>query len=152
MNIERLEILARNLELGAPEVAFCLGAPRTTIEQALGPDGDPFDVATIKQQQVEKGLGPKDIACGLDGYAVQLFAPDYPLYRDIFFDPYEQERFTRTAVEILGLPWMEMGPKWDCGHILFEPPDKSWEYSPAKVAEAVRRLMSGNDPWPSKKV
>lgn len=148
MNIERLTKLAELLECGAPGVAFCLGAPRTTIEQALGPDGDPFDARTIQRQRDEKDLHPQDIACGVDGYAIELFAPDYPLGRDIFFDPFEQEQFTRTAVDLLGLPWVDKGPKWGCGHDLFEPPERSWEYPPAWVAQAVKRVISGMPPWP----
>ncbi|GAA6165504.1 hypothetical protein NBRC116590_32080 [Pelagimonas sp. KU-00592-HH] len=147
MNNENLTELAIQLELGAPGVAFCLGAPRTTVEQALGSDADPFDVGTIEQQCAAKGLGPLDIACGLDGYAVQLFAPDYPLGKDMFYDPLEQECLTRRAVDLLGLPWMEKGPKWGCGHDLFEPPDRSWEYTPEQTAQAVYRLIAGKQPW-----
>lgn len=149
MNIGRLTILAKQLELGAPDVAFCLGIPRTTIHDALGPQADPFEVKTIQRQRDEKELGLYDIACGLDGYAVQLFARGYPLGRDMFFDPYEQECLVRTAVDLLGLPWMEKGPKWDCGHELFELPERSWELTPKQAAQAVRRLIIGEHPWPT---
>ena len=56
MDVRRLTLLAAQLERGAPGVAFCLEAPRSTIELALGPDGDPLDAKTITQQQKEKGM------------------------------------------------------------------------------------------------
>ncbi|WP_412563223.1 hypothetical protein [Thalassobius sp. MITS945101] len=147
MEVTRLTELAAQLECGAPGVAFCLEAPRSTIELALGPDGDPLDAKIIKQQQEEKGLGPHDIACGLDGYAVQLFAPNYPLEKGIFYDPYLQESFTRFAVKLLGLTWVDKGPRWGCGHELFDVPENSWEYSPEQTANAVLRLIEGKAPW-----
>lgn len=146
MNIDRLTELAVQLERGAPGVAFYMGTPRMTIEQALveydnTPQGD-----SIEQQRDEKGLGAMDVACCIDGYAIQLFEPDYRLGRDIVHDPYEQECHTRTALHLLGLPWMEKGPKWDCGHELFEIPDRWWEYSPERAAQAVRRLLADEKP------
>lgn len=148
MHFARLTELARQLDQGAAGVAFCLGAPRSLIRVALGPDGSAEDQACIRRQSAEKGLGGDDIACGLDGFAVQLFAPDYPLEPDIFYDPYLQDRFARFAVDLLGLRWIERGPGWSCGHPLFEPPEMAWRYSPEQTAPAVRRLLAGQAPWP----
>lgn len=148
MNTERLTILAEQLERGAPGVAFCLGAPRSTIAQALGPDADPHDLPVIRRECAAKSLGRNDIACGLDGYALHLFAPDYPLSEQIFHDPHLQEASLRYALALLDLPWIDRGPRWDCGHPLFDPPQEAWTYAPKDAAQAVRRLLAGADPWP----
>lgn len=147
VELNRLRFLASQLELGAPGVAFCLAAPRTTIELVLGPDADPFDVRLIAKQREEKGLTLDDIAYGIDGYAIQLFQPDYHISEHIFYDTFEQECFSRLAVRLLGLPWMDKGPQFDCGHELFNPTGAPWDCTPEQAAGAVRRVIEGKEPW-----
>lgn len=147
MKITRLIKLAKLLDRGAPGVAFYLRAPRNTLKQALGQNAVPVDARTIRKQRKSNDLGPKDIACGVDGYAIELCATDYPQGREVFFHPFEQEHFMRTAVQLLGLTWIKKGPARGRGHDLFEPPKLACEDAPERVAEAVRREITGARPW-----
>ncbi len=120
-----------------------MGAPLSTISQGLGPDADPFDKDPIRLERDRKGLAPKDIACGIDGYAVFLFSKKIFLYPDPFHDPWAQEQLTKSACSLLGLPWTDD----DVGHQLFYSPLMSYEATPEIAAKAVRRVINGKTPW-----
>ncbi|NIZ61680.1 hypothetical protein DL239_11915 [Sedimentitalea sp. CY04] len=77
---------------------------------------------------------------------MQLFAQDYPLEKGIFYDPYLRECCTRFAVSLLGLSWVDKGPRWGWGHELFDMPENSWEHSPELTAKSVRRLIEEEAP------
>ncbi|WP_370228450.1 hypothetical protein [Cognatishimia sp.] len=143
VNHARLKTLAQNLEIGAPGVAFCLGAPLSTIEQGIGPDADPFDIEPIRLERDKKGLTPKDLACGIDGYALFLFTNPLVLYSDPFCDPFAQEQLISAACEVLGLPCTNS----DFGHPLFNAPIMPFDASPQIASLAVRRVLDGQDPW-----
>lgn len=143
MRLDRLETLAQKLEAGAPGVAFCLGAPLSTIEQGLGPDADPFDHAPIRHERDLKGLALDDVACGIDGYAIFLFSDHVFLYPDPFHDPWAQQNLTKSACALLGLPWTNP----DVGHQLFYASMMPFEATPQIAAQAVRRVMVGQYPW-----
>lgn len=143
MNIDRLSGLADWLDEGAPGVAFNMFAIRQPISYVLGPEGDPMDARMILRQVAEKNLTQTDICCGLDGAAVQLFDPVFPMYAPEHF-----ERVQERALELLGLPRMDKGPRWDCAHDLFDPTNAPDGCSPRQAAQAVRRLIAGQDPWP----
>lgn len=148
MNIERLSQLGDALERGAPGVAFCVGAMRSTVQLALA-EGDLFDRQTIVRECEQKNLREGDICCDIAGYSIQLFDASYPLDKAIFTDPYAQECMIRYALELLDLPWIYRGPRWDCGHDLFDPTHAPDECAPAQAAQAIRRLIAGETPWAS---
>lgn len=142
MNEGRLFFLAQRLERGAPEVAFCAGAPLSTIAEGIGPNSDPSDASVIKEEQQVKQLSPDDVACGLDGYVVHLFDPDFPLLPDPFNDHFLSDQVTRRACHLLELEWDESN---EFGHALFEVHGMPWEYSADDAAKAVRGLINSTD-------
>ena len=140
----RLRFLENRLIEGAPGVAFCLGAPLSTIEQALGPNADPSDAAVIAEELQAKDLELSAPACGLDGYAVRLFDPKFRYDIEPFYDHFLIERVTKYACELLGLVYDK---KNEWGHPLFEVKKMPWEYTSLDAAKAVRRVISGEPPW-----
>lgn len=143
MNTERLKALAHWLEKGAPGIAFNMFSVRQPIGVELGTGGDPFDAEMIRRQMSEKSLVETDLCCGLDGAAVQLFEPDFPLY-----SPENSFLVQDRALALLGLPRVDRGPQWDCAHDLFDPTHAPWGCRPEQAAQAVRRLCLGEEPWP----
>lgn len=146
MHIERFSQLADALERDALGVAFCFGAMRSSIELALS-ESDLFERHIIREK-LTKGLGGGDICCGIGGYAVQLFQPDYPFDECIFIGPWAQECLTRATLRLLRPPWIDKGPRWDCGHDLFSVTNVPLDCSTAQTAQSVRRLIVSEESWP----
>ncbi len=144
MNDSRLIFLAQRLERGAPDMAFCVVAPLSTIADGIGPDADAADDVVKKEQQELKGLSVGASAFGIDGYAVYPFDGDYSLHSGAPADEFLSRTVARHACGLLGLKWDEnqIG-----GHVLFDVPGLPSHWTPELAVIAVRRLLAGEDPW-----
>lgn len=135
MNTENCNQLLAWLDAGAPHAVFHMNS--TNIRVAAM-DHDQISDYTLDQQKT-KGIGPCGTACCIAGAAVGMAHGDIskPL------PPYSWVGLQVEALEFLEL---ERNCQ-DHGHNLFNPYLCPEDCTPDQAAEALRRVMRGEEPW-----
>jgi len=133
MNLENMTKLRDWLAAGAPHVRFDM------------------DIGVIIEEP--KGLGDCGTVCCIAGAAALMSVNGGVIVKD--YDDVADELHVEggeaewVKVEHVARHWLQLlENNWAFGHDLFDPQLAPDDCTPAQAADAVTRVMNGEEPWP----
>ncbi len=135
MNIDNCKELLAWLDAGAPHAVFDMHFDNISLSVF-----DDMELYQFQDQVDSKGIGSCGTVCCIAGAAAGLAAGDISKPLSEYGSWSETQN---TALNWLGLP---KGNERH-GHDLFDPTQSPEDCTPAQAAEALRRVMRGEEAW-----